>query len=181
MAPDDDPTVPLPANTMQGRSNVDERMKREATALRLRRLGMTYDQVAEQMGFADKSGARQLVVRALERQVSENVVELRALENERLDTSTQALMGIIAGRDVDPASRIRAVDAYTRVSARRARLNGLDAPLQMEVSTGASAELVDALALLESVTLGDTVAGEVVHTDDADTTAAGPDSPGAAG
>lgn len=165
--PDDDARAPrdgdTPANQLVGKPGHDRAQlsEREAKALRLRRLGGTYDQIAVEMGFADASGARQLIMRALDRVVAENATHLRSLENARLDVNTQVLMGIATDAKNSAMERIRATEAYTRVSARRARLNGLDAPVQVAVSAGSLAELDDAIALFEAV-----VRGEVVESHD---------------
>jgi hypothetical protein len=157
---------PRPAE--QGAPGADQAMlrDREAKALRLRRLGGTYDQIAREMGFADASGARQLIMRALDRVVAEGVVQLRSLENQRLDVTTSVLMGIATDAGKSSMERIRAVEAHTRVSARRSRLNGLDAPMQVQVTGGALSALDDALKLLEDVVMHDVIPGEVVKQDD---------------
>lgn len=158
--PDDDARAPAlpPASDRQGKPGHDGAIER-ANAVRLLTLrsnGLTYAQIATELGYADASGARHALIRALDRHEAENAAELRAIENMRLDADERALRAIIADTNAKVGDRIRAVDARTRLSARRARLNGLDAPLQVEVSAAALAELEDALA-----ELGDVVAGEV--------------------
>ncbi len=160
-------------------------MSRAIRALTLRVGGATYEQIAERMGYGDGSGARQIILRALSRREAEAVEELRLIENARLDADEQILRLIISGQQVDRdetgqptgprptiTERMRAVDTRTRLSARRARMNGLDAPLAVQVSAGVQADLADALQELDSVVR--TVMGEVTdvhdepHPDDAD-------------
>lgn len=161
------PDVPLPpASDRQGNGGHDAAGER-ASAIRLltlRTAGMTYAQIAEQMGYADASGARTALLRALDRHESENAKQLRELENMRLDTDERALRAIISDASVKVGDRIRAVDARTRLSARRARMNGLDAPVQVALSAGVQAELTDALAELGEQ-LG-VVTGEVLAVHD---------------
>ena len=160
------PDVPLPPpGDRQGAPGHDQATDR-ANAIRLltlRAAGMSYEQIAQEVGYADGSGARQALLRALQRHESENVAELRQIENLRLDTDERALRAIIGDTQRPAGERIRAIDARTRLSARRARMNGLDAPVQVQLSAGVQAELSDALAELGEI-LGivpGTVVGEV--------------------
>lgn len=139
---------PLPASARRGEPGHDQAEDRITTArlIRLRRDGMSYQQIAEQTGYADGSGARQALLRALDRHEADSARELRILENAALDADQLALRAIITDRSIDPAIRIRAIDARTRLSARRARLNGLDAPVQVAVSSEAVARLDAVLA-----------------------------------
>jgi hypothetical protein len=128
---------------------------RAARLLRLRAMRFTYAQIAEEEGYADGAGARNALIRALERHEAENVRELRALENLALDEDERMLRTVITDRSVELGTRIRAVDARTRLSARRARMNGLDAPVKVELSAGAQAAMDAALQLAEQVVTGD--------------------------
>ena len=180
---DDDLPDDVPASAMQGNPGHDEagHLDRVRRIARYRRLGLTYDQIAQQMGYSSKSAPRQLLLRWLQSEPAENVNELRLLENERLDLGLQAVLPLVTmpiegtpglpenARTIDPRVKLRAVDSLVRLSARRSRLNGLDAPLQVAISTGATAELDDALALLESAVQRMVIPGEVVESHD-DTT-----------
>ncbi|UQS95215.1 hypothetical protein Pam4_72 [Pseudanabaena phage Pam4] len=150
------PDLP-PASARQGVPGHDQAGER-ANAVRLltlRTQGLTYEQIAEQTGYADASGARHALLRALARHEAENVSELRAIENMRLDADERTLRAIIADRASTPEQRMRAVDARTRLSARRARLNGLDAPVAVSLSPGVQAELESVLAEVEDLVLGE--------------------------
>lgn len=137
-----------PASTDHGSGAHDlgRAAARRVQAVRLRMSGATYDQIAEACGYSDKGSARHAVMRALTRLEAESVGELRALENARLDADEVVLRSLIADRSQTANTRIRAIDSRLRLSARRARLNGLDAPLQVALSAGVTAELEDALA-----------------------------------
>jgi ABC-type uncharacterized transport system ATPase subunit len=150
----------VPASEAQGNTGHDTaaEVTRGARLLRLRTARMSYQQIADAEGYADAAGARNALIRALQRHEAENVVELRALENLALDDDERVLRSLIADRDVKPAERIRAIDARTRLSARRSRLNGLDAPIQVALSAGVASDLADALAEAEAVL----VRGEVL-------------------
>jgi DNA-binding CsgD family transcriptional regulator len=147
-----------------GHDSADE-IARGARLLRLRAARMSYAQIARVEGYSDKSTARQALLRALTRHEAENVTELRTLENLALDEDERALRTIIANSATAPGTRIRAIDSRTRLSARRSRLNGLDAPLQVQLSAGVAADLADAIAEAEQV-FGDIVPGFVVESRD---------------
>lgn len=156
-------TLP-PASEAQGNAGHDAALElaRGARLLRLRAARMTYEQIASEMGYADKAAARNALIRALTRHEAENVTELRTLENLALDDDERTLRGIIADRDAPSTLRIKAIDSRTRLSARRSRLNGLDAPIQVALSAGVAADLDDALAEAEAVL----VRGEVLASSD---------------
>ena len=146
-----------PASADQGNAGHDlaRAAARRTMAVRLRMAGATYDQIAKQCGYSHRKAAQDIVVRALTKLEVESVGELRALENARLDADERVLRGIISGQDNKPADRIKAIDSRLRLSARRARLNGLDAPLQVALSAGVTASLEDALAEAEALVRGE--------------------------
>lgn len=136
---------------------------RRAQAVRLRLSGATYEQIAQTAGYSHRAAARNAVRRSLTRYEAENVAELRALENARMDADEMVLRGILANSAVPVTEQIQAVNARIRLSARRAALNGLDAPTQVQVSGADLQQLDDALTLVRDVVMGQVV------TDDADT------------
>jgi hypothetical protein len=157
MLPDDYEPEPGPASQDRGAPGHDlaEASARRAQAVTMRLSGLTYEQIAERLGYADKSAVRHTVLRALDRREAARVDELRDVENARLDRANAALWpAVLKG---DPKS----VDTFIRLSARRARLNGLDAPQQIAVTSGLQADFADTLAGLQEVVLG-----EVVHLDE---------------
>jgi predicted transcriptional regulator len=160
--------IPVPAER-RGTPGHDTATDR-ANAIRLltlRAARMTYAQIAEEMGYSDGSAARHALMRALDRHEAENVVQLRQLENLALDTDERAIRAIISDTNLKPEQRIRAVDARTRLSARRSRMNGLDAPVKVEVSASIQQELQAALEEYLSAARGvETVTGEVTEVHD---------------
>lgn len=61
---------------------------RDADAVRLRACGKTYAEIANALGYGDKSAARKAVERGLAEVIEEPAAELRTLELERLDRLT---------------------------------------------------------------------------------------------
>lgn len=155
------------ASSMQGRPGNDSAAA-AATRIRavsLRLAGLSYDQIAEQAGYSDRSTARHAVMRALDRAEEANVGELRTVENHRLDRAQAAIWPAVLRGDT------KAVDTFLRLSARRSRLNGLDAPQVLEVSSPARVALEDALGQLREVVLG-----QVIEEGDGDDDEPGPDA-----
>lgn len=60
-------------------------VERDAEAAKLRARGHTYDQIATELGYADRSNARDGVMRCLDATVAEPAAAVRELELRRLD------------------------------------------------------------------------------------------------
>ena len=102
---------------------------RHLEALRLRQRGLTYDAIAERIGYANSSVAYKAVMLELKRQMKEPAEQVRELEIERLDRMLLALQPKIDAADT------RAIDTALRLMERRARLLGLDAPQSIDVTS----------------------------------------------
>lgn len=157
-----------------------EVIQKQQKALRLRNLGASYDQIAEQMGYFDRSGARKAVKACLDRAEFEPVMEQRFIQSERLDMMVTRCLQAVLNGDLDQVRNVIAIEK------RRAELWGLDATKTIEVTgqdggaiqTDLGQVLIDRLhALSESSesTLGspqsdsnviDTHFVEIVPTDD---------------
>lgn len=139
-----------PASADRGNAGTDpaRATARRTQAVTLRLAGLTYEQIAERAGYGDRHAARNTVMRALREVEAENVQELRQVENARLERATAAIWPKVLAGDV------RALEAWLKVSERLSKLNGLDAPTQVAISTGVQAELSDALGLLQEAVLG---------------------------
>lgn len=125
---------------------------KDTLAARLRTSGMSYREIAAKLDYADESGAHRAVARALAAVPVEAVNELRAIECARLDELTARLWDVLNtryplltagvelvgsdGRPVaDPAPILAVVDRLLRISERRAKLLGLDAPVRVQHPT----------------------------------------------
>ena len=98
----------------------EETMQRELDVLRLRRAGLSFSQIALQVGYSDKSSASKAYHRALTREHRPLVAEARQLEEGRLDDLLAAVWAKAMKGD------ILSVREAVRISQRRARLLGLD-------------------------------------------------------
>lgn len=125
----------------------DEVTVRRTKLLELRREGVRYDdERVEALGYSSPDAARKDLHRALEAHRNAEAAEVsiyRQQENERLDALLEAAWPRATqpspvfdkeGNVVDHALDMRAVDTVLRLMDRRAKLNGLDAPVRTELS-----------------------------------------------
>jgi hypothetical protein len=118
--------------------------EKERQALDLRKAGVTFEQIANKLGYSDRSGAAKAVRRALTDTIQEPADELRRLECERLDTLLRALWpAAISGKWL-------AIDRCLSIMDRRARLLGLDAPVRMKHDVITHDAFAQAVAELEA-------------------------------
>ena len=105
----------------------------EAQALRLRREGHAFDEIAEMLGITGKdpeAKARYLVESSLERKGKPDANRLREDMLDRMDRLYNRAMRIAMK---DGSDRVAAINAATNVAARMAALVGADAPKQVDV------------------------------------------------
>ncbi len=105
--------------------------EREVEALNLRKSGATYDQIGKALGITTQ-GAYKAIIRSLKRlneQNSESSEELRRLEVERLDRMLVAIWPQVLNGNQG------AVDRAIKISERRAKLLGLDAPTRADITS----------------------------------------------
>ena len=95
---------------------------RRCHAVELVLQGMKYDEVARQVGYANRGTAHRAVAQALSERLVDGIDELRALEVARLDAMQAALWP----PQVE-AGDTRASMTVIRIIDRRCRLLGLDA------------------------------------------------------
>lgn len=100
---------------------------RAQESLELRRQGKTWQEIADDLGYADRSGARKAVERLLDRTEFESVDEFRVLESDRLDALHQAHWDKAINGDV------KATELVLKISAQRCRLLGLNRPERLVV------------------------------------------------
>ena len=99
--------------------------ERARLALDLRKAGASYEAIARQCGFANRSGAYQAIQRELQRTLQEPADDLRMLEVERLNDLYRAMIPHALSGDKDSTWY---VDRCLKIMERRAALLGLDAP-----------------------------------------------------
>lgn len=130
-----------------------EGAERDAEAARLKSRGLTYEQIARNLGYADASGAYRAVQRALAAVPAESVDELRRIQREQIDALTAKAIEVlesthyahtqsgqlVEGPDgqplIDSMPTLHAIDRIIRLAERLSKLMGLDAPSRHEVIT----------------------------------------------
>lgn len=95
-------------------------MDKQVLALKLRREGRTYDEIARELGYASKSGAYRAVSSAMMRTLRAPADELRQLEAIRLDALQSGIW------EDAMSGNVKAVDAVLKIIARRVKLFALD-------------------------------------------------------
>lgn len=115
----------------RGRTKTDAKAiaaaERQQRALELRKAGMTLQEIANQLDYAQPCGAYKAIKAALAKLPVQAVQELRDLESERLD----ALQVNIWMRALN--GNVKAIQQVLAIMARRARLLGLDVPAESVV------------------------------------------------
>ncbi len=103
-------------------------VEKQRLALELRKAGVSFPQIAAQLGYKSVSGAFDAVDSAIKRLLQEPAEEVRKLEVARLDHMLSAVWPSVQRGDE------RAVEMALKIMARRAKLLGLDAPKAVELS-----------------------------------------------
>jgi len=101
-------------------------MERRKKALEMRMAGLTYQQIADNLGYGNRNSAYDAVDSALRDIPRENAVKLRTLELERLDFAASRIAKRVSQGDLP------AIDRWLKIQERRARLQGLDAPTRIQ-------------------------------------------------
>lgn len=116
-----------------------ELVDKEIKVLELRRVGLTWQRIAEEVGYADHTGAYAAYKRAIKRTMQQPANELREQELDRIDRLQVAVWPAAMKGDT------RAVLTIVRLMERRAKLTGLDMPIKIEqdVTTWTGGESID--------------------------------------
>lgn len=136
-----------------------EGAERDTEAARLKSRGLSYPQIARNLGYETASGAYKAVQRALAAVPAESVDELRRIQSEQIDALTAKAIEVLESTHyaftvhgdlvrgpegpngepgeplLDPAPTLAAIDRLIRLAERRSKLMGLDAPSRHEVIT----------------------------------------------
>ena len=103
-----------------------ELIDKELKVLELRRAGLTFQRISEEVGFADASGAYIAYKRAMKRTLQQPADELREAELDRVDRLQLALWPKAMKGDNT------SINTIIRLMERRARLIGLDTPIKVQ-------------------------------------------------
>ena len=106
-----------------------EAYEKDQKALALHTEGHTYESISEQLGYSTPSASYKAVMRRLRDVDRPAVSMLRELEVQRLDAMLYAVWNDVLQGDAN------AVHTALKISERRSRLLGLDAPHTVEART----------------------------------------------
>ena len=116
--------------------------ERERQCIELRLMGLSFHDIAMQLGFKDASGAFRSYRRAFRRIPKKAAERARDEQLERLDRlrvkQWGRLLSLKSGKKIDTA-----VVAALRIEQREAQLLGLDAPQQLELKQEEDPEVVN--------------------------------------
>ncbi|UQB71255.1 hypothetical protein KI427_16690 [Rhodococcus ruber] len=125
-------------------------------ALAARRDGKQWAEIAGELGYADASGAYRAAKRLLDRTEFEAVEEYRAIEADRLDEAHRIQyerLKTAVDRGADLSAVASAVSAIVRISDRRSKLLGLDAPTRVDVAHSGEDFAATAAKLMKEIGL----------------------------
>jgi hypothetical protein len=94
-------------------------------------MGHNFDAIAQQLGYASRSGAYGAFKTAVEEIKQETREEARALCLERLREGVQVVMEAIIDKNLSLEERLAALDRLIKIDAALAKRFGLDAPQEM--------------------------------------------------
>ncbi len=100
-------------------------VERTAKALELRASGMSYDEIAKQLKFANRGGAFKCIQRALSRYIHSKVEHLRAEELLILDELHAKVWPDAIGDNESKKPSLKAIDTILAIMHVRCRLLGL--------------------------------------------------------
>lgn len=115
---------------MSSQENKVQAHENQMKALALRKAGVSYQSIADAIGYKDPSGAWRAVKSALKLTLQEPAEELRTLELARLDDMLKAIASHVQ------AGNLTAIDRALKIQDRRAKLLGLDMPAKLDVTSG---------------------------------------------
>jgi hypothetical protein len=145
-----------------------EGAERDAEAARLKAQKWTFQQIADELGYASRSSAYAAVARALAAVPAENVAELRRVSLGEIDFLSAIMLEILdhehphvsqggkivldedGNRLLDDGPKIAAARELRMLNERRGRIQGSDAPVRSKVDIGGDDEReADLRAMIE--------------------------------
>lgn len=114
-------------NNSMGSNRMLKAAERQAEALRLKKEGYSYPEIARKIGYKTHVGAMKAVKRGLEKLVQQPAEEYLKLSLLRLDDARRALWWKVQAGDVP------AILALLKIEEREAKLLGLDAPAKIDI------------------------------------------------
>lgn len=130
---------------------------RDAEALSYRARGWTYQRIANEMGYSDKSAARKAVERAIEHSAADTAEEAKTLLLADLNAAKQAAWAVLETSHItisqgkvvtiddtpvpDDAPILEAIDRIVKINQEMAKIYGLYAPTKSVAEVRTATEL----------------------------------------
>ena len=130
---------------------IDAPRRKQVMSMRL--AGMSFQEIGDHFGIS-KQAIWQMIHLSLQSEPNRQAEELRAIENLRLDTAQARIWSKVLEGD------LKATETFLKISARRARMNGLDLAADLSVSVTVQKDLDKALEQLEQVIKGEVIPDE---------------------
>ena len=106
--------------------------QRAVMAVQLRAQQLTYEEIAKRAGYSGPSACRKAIMRELDRVVVRNVDQLRIEELSMLNQMHNEVWQLFMDRK--NKGRLFAVDRILAISERKAKLMGLDTPVDQAIA-----------------------------------------------
>jgi hypothetical protein len=119
-----------------------EAKDRQRRAIEMRLTGMGLQDIADQLGYSDASGAFRAIKRGMEKSVREPAEQLLTMELMRLDDLLQAHFPLAKSGDT------RSAELVLKVMERRSKYLGMDAPEKIDL-TGQMTQTVQLVGISE--------------------------------
>lgn len=123
---------------------------RRVEALSMRMAGISLENIANHLDVSE-ARVRVLIENLLAEAENRSAGEMRAIENARLDRAQAAIWSEVIRGD------LKAINTFLRISDQRARMNGLNAPTQVDLSVNVRQEMEAALSELETMLEGEVI------------------------
>lgn len=111
-------------------TTIDKYMK----VIDLRKAGLTFEEIAERVGYESRSGAKMAFDSAVKYWGHESVTELRVIENERVEDLWRRTYKMLEDPTLTLSESLRIMETALKVTESKRKLHGLDAPRQLEIS-----------------------------------------------
>lgn len=121
-------TTPHGGSTSPSSVRRAQTAERDRQTVQLRFHGHTFEAIAQQLGHTNRSAARKSFIRGLEHWGTNDVAEGRAAEAARLDYYLTTIAPQVA------KGSLLAIDRAVKISERRSKLLGLDAPTRLTIT-----------------------------------------------
>lgn len=119
-----------------------------AQAMRLRRLGYTYEQIAHKVGYQTEAGARLAIKKANAKIIRDEGAALVGWQLDQLDAALSVVMARITRND---ENSLWAVDRLVPLLKRQAELMGLDAPKPENINAAQMVVVAVAADVLDAI------------------------------